>query len=94
MLLATDRLSVMPRSMMMGDLLRGSLRVVPLAVEAPPRPAGLVLPPDPKPPEAVAAFIEGLRAHAGELAAVTPEAMLSPDTKRRRSDRTRTRPPA
>ncbi|WP_376097588.1 LysR family transcriptional regulator [Roseomonas sp. CCTCC AB2023176] len=40
MLLATDHLSVMPRSMMVGDLLRGALRVVPLPVPAPPRAAG------------------------------------------------------
>jgi LysR family transcriptional regulator, pca operon transcriptional activator len=38
MLLATDHLSVMPRLMMVGDLLRGALRVVPLPIPAPPRP--------------------------------------------------------
>ena len=36
MLLATDLLSVMPRLMMVGDLLRGTLRVVPLPIPAPP----------------------------------------------------------
>ena len=40
MLLATDMISVMPRLMMAGDLLRGALRVVPLPIPAPDRPAG------------------------------------------------------
>ena len=44
MLHATDLISVMPRLMMVGDLLRGTLRVVPLPIPAPDRPAGLILP--------------------------------------------------
>ena len=39
MLLETDMLSVMPRSMMLGDLVRGTLRVVPMPMPAPLRPA-------------------------------------------------------
>lgn len=42
MLHGTDMLSVMPRLMMVGDLLRGTLRVVPLPIPAPDRPAGLI----------------------------------------------------
>jgi LysR family pca operon transcriptional activator len=88
MLLATDHISVMPRSMMVGDLLRGTLRVVPLPVPAPPRPAGLVLPADPPPSPAVAAFIEALRAYAAELRPLTEAAMPKADSTRRRSDTT------
>jgi LysR family pca operon transcriptional activator len=88
MLLATDHVSVMPRSMMVGDLLRGTLRVVPLPVPAPPRPAGLVLPADPPPSPAVAAFIEALRAYAAEIRPLAEGAMPKPDSTRRRSDTT------
>lgn len=69
MLLATDCLSVMPRLMMTGDLLRGALRVVPLPIPAPPRPAGLVLPADAAPSPAAAAFLACLRDHLAEIAA-------------------------
>jgi LysR family transcriptional regulator, pca operon transcriptional activator len=43
MLHATDSISVMPRLMMVGELLRGTLRVVPLPLYRPRRPAGLIL---------------------------------------------------
>ncbi|PWC32838.1 LysR substrate-binding domain-containing protein [Azospirillum sp. TSO35-2] len=43
MLYGTDLIAVVPRLMMVGDLLRGSLRVIPVPVEAPDRPAGLIL---------------------------------------------------
>ena len=89
MLLATDHISVMPRSMMVGDLLRGTLRVVPLPVSAAPRPAGLVLPADPPPSPAVAAFILALRAYAAQIQPLAPKGMLKPDTARGRSDTTR-----
>jgi LysR family pca operon transcriptional activator len=89
MLLATDHVSVMPRSMMVGDLLRGTLRVVPLPVPAPPRPAGLVLPADPPPSPAVAAFVAALRAYAAEIQPLAQEDMPKPDTSDRRSDTTR-----
>ncbi len=84
MLLATDHLAVMPLSMMLGDLLRGALRVVPLPVPAPPRPAGLILRPGALPPPA-AAFVAALRAY---LADIGPAAMPEPDTSRRKSDST------
>lgn len=94
MLLATDHISVMPRSMMVGDLLRGTLRVVPLPVPAPPRPAGLVLPADPPPSPAVTAFIQALRAYAAEIRPLARVDMLKPDTSRRRSDTSRRPRPA
>ena len=67
MLLATDLISVIPRLMMAGDLLRGALRVVPLPIPAPDRPAGLVLPRDRALPQAGRAFVECLRAHVSEI---------------------------
>lgn len=79
MLLATDMVSVMPRSMMAGDLLRGTLRPVPLPVAAPPRPAGIILPARPPSP-AARAFCEALRAHVAELAAQGITDMPKADT--------------
>lgn len=69
MLLGTDLIAVMPRLMMAGDLLRGALRVVPLPIPAPDRPAGLILPRDRPLPQAGRAFVEALRAHVAEVAA-------------------------
>lgn len=84
-LLASDAISIMPRSMMVGDLLRGTLRVVPLPVPAPPRPAGVIRAADPPPSPAAAAFIAALRAHAAEIAGAMPEA----DRSRAKLDATR-----
>ena len=78
MLHGTDLLSVMPRLMMVGDLLRGTLRVVPLPIPAPDRPAGLILPRGGALPSAALAFAECLRAYVAEIAergfapAITP----------------------
>jgi LysR family transcriptional regulator, pca operon transcriptional activator len=88
MLLATDHLSVMPRLMMVGDLLRGALRVVPLPIPAPPRPAGLILPAGPPPSPAAAAFIASMRDYIAEIAARGLADMPGADSSRRRSDRT------
>jgi LysR family transcriptional regulator, pca operon transcriptional activator len=68
MLHATDLISVMPRLMMVGDLLRGTLKVVPLPVSAPDRPAGLILPRDRALPTAGHAFVECLRSYVREIA--------------------------
>lgn len=87
-LLASDGLSIMPRSMMVGDLLRGDLRVVPLPVPAPPRPAGIIRPHEPPPSRAVAAFIGSLQAHVAEIAARGFGGMPASNTSRRRSDTT------
>lgn len=67
MLLATDLISVMPRLLMAGDLLRGTLRVVPLPIPAPDRPAGLILPQGRPLPPAGRAFVDSLRAHVAEV---------------------------
>ncbi len=69
MLLASDCISIMPRSMMVGDLLRGALKVVPLPVPAPPRPAGIIRAAEPAPAAATLAFIRALQRHAAEVAA-------------------------
>jgi LysR family transcriptional regulator, pca operon transcriptional activator len=68
MLHATDLISVMPRLMMVGDLLRGTLKVVPLPIPAPDRPAGLILPRDRTLPPAGRVFVECLRAYVSEIA--------------------------
>jgi LysR family pca operon transcriptional activator len=70
MLLASDCISIMPRSMMVGDLLRGTLKVVPLPVPAPPRPAGIIRAAEPAPATATLAFIRALQRHAAEVAAL------------------------
>ncbi len=69
MLLASDCISIMPRSMMVGDLLRGALKVVPLPVPAPPRPAGIIRAAEPAPAAATLAFIRALQRHAADVAA-------------------------
>lgn len=88
MLLASDMVSVMPRLMMVGDLLRGALRVLALVEEAPPRPAGLILPPDRPLPEAGQAFIAALRAHLAEIAAQGLSPMPDRNKSRRKIHRT------
>lgn len=88
MLLATDSLSVMPRLMMAGDLLRGALRVVPLPIPAPPRPAGLILPPGAAPSPAALGFLAALREHLAEITAKGLAPMPGADISRPRSDRT------
>jgi LysR family pca operon transcriptional activator len=69
MLHGTDMLSAMPRLMMLGDLLRGTLQVVPLPIAAPDRPAGLILHRARPLPPAGRIFVETLRAYVAELAA-------------------------
>jgi LysR family pca operon transcriptional activator len=88
-LLASDSISIMPRSMMVGDLLRGALQLVPLPVPSTPRPAGIVRPADPPPSAATAAFIAALQAHVAEVAARGFGAMREADSSRKRSYSTR-----
>ena len=68
MLHATDLISVVPRLMLVGDLLRGTLKVVPLPVAAPDRPAGLILSRERALPPAGRALLECLRAFVAEIA--------------------------
>ncbi|MGG5818543.1 LysR substrate-binding domain-containing protein [Falsiroseomonas sp. HW251] len=88
-LLASDAISIMPRSMMVGDLLRGALRVVPLPVPAPPRPAGIIRAADPPPSPAAAAFVAALRAHVADIAARDFGDMRKADSSRGKRDTTR-----
>jgi len=87
MLHATDLISVMPRLMMAGDLLRGTLRVVPLPVPAPPRPAGIILPRGRPLPPAAQAFLGCLRAYVAEIGQ-RGLAITLPDILARESDKT------
>ena len=89
MLHGTDLLSVMPRLMMVGDLMRGTLRVVPLPIPAPDRPAGLILPCGGALPSAALAFAECLRAYVAEIAerGFAP-AITQGDSRAGKSDRT------
>ena len=88
MLHATDLLSVMRRLMVAGDLLRGTLRVVPLPVPAPPRPAGLIRPRDRPLPPAGEAFVACLRAHVAEIGQRGLAAITVLDGAAGESDRT------
>jgi len=67
MLHGTDMISAMPRLMMAGDLLRGTLRVVPLPNFAPPRPAGIIRPRGVDLTLAAQAFLDALRSHVEEI---------------------------
>ncbi len=90
MLHGTDLLSAMPRLMLVGDLLRGTLRVVPLPITAPDRPAGLILPRARLLPPAGRAFVACLRAYVAELAARgLASAITSSDSSAEKSDTTR-----
>ena len=89
MLHGTDLLSVMPRLMMVGDLLRGTLRVVPLPIAAPDRPAGLILPRGRVLPPAGRAFADCLRAYVAEITeSGVARAITDGDSQIGRSDRT------
>jgi LysR family pca operon transcriptional activator len=67
MLHETDMLAVVPRLMMVGDLLRGALRVLPLPLPAPDRPAGLITPRDKALHPAAQMFAVSLRAYVAEI---------------------------
>ncbi len=89
MLHGTDMLSIMPRLMMVGDLMRGTLRVVPLPIPAPDRPAGLILPRGGALSSAALAFADCLRTYVGEIAerGFAP-AITRGDSKAGKRDRT------
>jgi LysR family pca operon transcriptional activator len=88
MLHATDMISVMPRLMMAGDLLRATLRVVPLPIPAPPRPAGLILSRDRPLPPAGQAFVACLRAYLAEIGQRGLTDITNADKSREKSDTT------
>jgi LysR family pca operon transcriptional activator len=68
MLYGTNAISIMPRMMMVGDLLRGNLCVVPMPIETPDRPAGLIRPHDGIRSAAAEAFVTCLREYVAEVA--------------------------
>ena len=69
MVLGTDMITVMPRMVMGGDLLRGQVRVVPVAAPAMPRPAGVITNPRLGESPAARALVGVIRATIAELAA-------------------------
>ena len=69
MLLGGDCVAIMPKLMMVGDLLRGALKLAPLPIEAPERPAGLIRRRAAPLSPAAELFVETLRSYVGELAA-------------------------
>ena len=92
MLYATDMISVMPQMMMLGDLLRGTLKVAPLPIAAPERPAGLILRRDQPLLPAPQAFEAGLRAYIAELAERGLGPITMGDSERENRDTTRCAP--
>lgn len=68
MLYGGDFLSIMPRLMMVGDILRGSLRLAPLPIASPERPAGLIRRGDAPLSPAARRFVEILREYVADLA--------------------------
>jgi len=68
MLYGGDFLSIMPRLMMVGDVLRGSLRLAPLPIASPERPAGLIRRGDVPLPPAGRIFVDILRAYVEDIA--------------------------
>ena len=69
MLYGTDSVSMAPRLMLLGDLLRGTLSFAALPIPAPERPAGLILPRDRPLPPAAGAFVRCLRGYICEIMA-------------------------
>jgi LysR family pca operon transcriptional activator len=67
MLLGSDSLAVLPRMMLAGDLLRRTVRVVPLAIPAPDRPAGLITLRHRRRPPGLEALVATIRLYLREL---------------------------
>lgn len=67
MLHDSDMISLMPGLLLVGDLLRGTLRKVKLPVPPQPRPAGLIQRPGHDMPPAAAAFITSLRGFVADI---------------------------
>jgi LysR family pca operon transcriptional activator len=68
MLFAGDFIAIMPRLMMVGDLLRGSLRFAPMPLPPAERPAGLIRRRGQELPSVAQAFVATLRAYVKDLA--------------------------
>ncbi len=71
MIQAKEFVTIMPSLMLAGDLLRGAIKLAPLPIGAPPRPAGLLYRGDkPLPPSALA-LIDALRSYVDDAVAKT-----------------------
>jgi LysR family pca operon transcriptional activator len=68
MLLATDMITVMPRMVMGADVLRGQVRVIPVAAPPMPRPAGIITNPARETGPGAQVLIRILRETLAELA--------------------------
>jgi LysR family pca operon transcriptional activator len=66
MLLTTDSLTVIPHDMLAGDIARGAVAIVPIAVTRARRPAGLIRAPGRALSPSAEAFVACLRARTGE----------------------------
>jgi LysR family pca operon transcriptional activator len=69
LLLGGNTVTVLPRMMLAGDLLRRTVRIVPLPVPTPSRPAGLIMLRHRKPSPGIDALVKILRRYIGELRA-------------------------
>ncbi|NTA40245.1 LysR family transcriptional regulator [Agrobacterium salinitolerans] len=67
MLLGTNVVAAMPRLMMVGDLLRGTLKVISVPLRAPIRPAGLIMTKTSPLPLPAKAFVDCLRHYIDEI---------------------------
>jgi LysR family pca operon transcriptional activator len=87
MLHGTDSITMAPRLMLLGDLLRGTLRFATLPIPAPERPAGLILPRDRPLPPAADAFVHCLRSYISEIVARGVVPALQGDRGNRENER-------
>ena len=69
LVLSGEFVGIMPRLTLAADLMRGQIKVAPLPVPAPSRPAGIIYKPDRELPPAAVALIDMLRAYTDEIAA-------------------------
>jgi len=79
LVLATDTITAMPRLMMAGDVLRGTIRPVPVLVEAAPRPAGLIRRGTQDLSAGARAFVDALRDYVADLDAGPAGSETEPD---------------
>ena len=66
-LYASDSIAVMPKVMMVGDIMRGAIRVVPIPAKGAPRPAGVILRSGSPLLKNAAAFVEIFRTYAEDI---------------------------
>ncbi|WP_332682124.1 LysR substrate-binding domain-containing protein [Bosea sp. (in: a-proteobacteria)] len=69
LILSSDYITVLPRLMLAGDLGRGAVQILPVAMASSSRPAGIITLRHRRRPAAVAALVSALRDHMRELQA-------------------------